>query len=305
MKVDSYNLTFNKESGFTLIEVLVAITLLGFMMIGIYTVTDNSINTKEVVVKEDREFLQLYTMTHRLNQDFSQIYSPFYFSWSEVKTKKGNQNNGGSLDYSQNPAENNRFVPSRFFPKVTVKNHPVPIIETPEKAYLLFMTASNRRFLEGQKQSPYAWVEYSLQTDEEPISAEANQMLVRRALKQGIFLGDFDIKDAKAHTLLRGVKELKFEFWNRRDQDWVDTIRSLPEEERFTLRALRMTLTFVDSSGIERTTLRVFRPAWPYFDSLKDETERAAAANNPVTPNGSNPNGANSNGVNSNEGSDQ
>ena len=285
------HLTKNLGSkGFTLVEVLVALALLSFMMIGIYTVTNNSIDTKESVIKEDREFLQLYTFTHRLHQDISQMYSPLYFSSTEIKTA----NNGQAQPqrgYSDDPAANNRFTPSRMFPRVTVKNQPVPIVEQETKSDLIFMTASNRRFIEGQKQTPYAWVKYSLEADEEPI-AEGTSQIVRRINNTGVWLGDNTIDDFKPYTLLRGVKEFFFEFWSRKDAKWVDNIQLLPPEERFTIRAVRVTLTFVDSSGVERTSLRVFRPFWPYFDVVKDETERQSV-NNTTNPNNNNNNSNN------------
>lgn len=278
------------QEGFTLIEVLVALTLLSFMMIGIYTVTDNSIDTKDTVIKEDREFLQLYTFTHRLHQDISQMYSPLYFSSTEIK-KANNGQTEQSRGYSDDPAANNRFVPSRMFPLVTVKNQPVPMVQQETKSDLTFLTASNRRFIEGQKQSPYAWVKYSLETDPEPI-AEGTSQIVRRMNNTGVWLGDSTIDDFKPYTLLRGVKEFFFEFWSRKDAKWVDNIQLLTPEERYTIRAVRITLTFLDSSGVERTSLRVFRPFWPYFDVVKDETERQSVNN---TPNSNNNNNANNN----------
>lgn len=294
MNLISTDSPLKNESGFTLIEVLVSLALLGFMMIGIYTVTDNSINTKDRVIKEDREFLQLYTFTHRLSQDVSQLYSPLYFSSTEIKKANNGQQQVDS-GYSDNPADSNRFVPSRMFPKVTAKNQPVPIIEQQTKSDLTFMTSSNKRFIEGQKETPYAWVKYSLESDPEPI-AEGTSQIVRRVMKTGIWLGDNRIDDVKPYTLLRGVKEFFFEFWSRKDARWVDNLQLLPPEERFTPRAIRVTLTFLDTSNIERTSLRVFRPVWPYFDVVKDETERQSVNNTPNVPqNPNNPNSGQSN----------
>ncbi|MCR9206491.1 MAG: prepilin-type N-terminal cleavage/methylation domain-containing protein [Halobacteriovoraceae bacterium] len=285
MNLISTDSGIKREEGFTLIEVLIALALLSFMMVGIYTVTDNSINTKDTVIKEDREFLQLYTFTHRLHQDISQMYSPLYFSSTEIK-RVNNGQQGQNRGYSDNPAANNHFIPSRMFPQVTVKNQPVPIVEQESKSDLTFMTGSNKRFIEGQKQSPYAWVKYSLESDEEPI-AEGTSQIVRRINNTGVWLGDNTIDEYKPYTLLRGVKEFFFEFWSRRDEKWVENLQLLPPEERFAIRAVRITLTFIDSSGVERTSLRVFRPFWPYFDVVKDETERQSVNNTP-NPNANN-----------------
>lgn len=274
-----------QQAGFTLIEILVAITILSFMMVSIYTIVDNNIRTKESVVTEDREFLQMYTAMHRIQEDITQMYNPLYFSSTEIRTQNGRNGNGQgsfgggfSRGSSGNLAFNNRFTPSRLFPKENVKNQPIPIVEMEDKTTLLFMTTSNKRFIEGQKQSRFSWVEYSIMADDRD-NPPAPNMLVRRALTENVFERNFDIKALKPQVLLRGVKEIVWEFWSRNDLKWVDNVRLLPPQERETIRAVRLTLTFVDSAGIERTTLRVFRPLWPYFDAVKDETERQTARN--------------------------
>jgi prepilin-type N-terminal cleavage/methylation domain-containing protein len=276
----------SSQAGFTLIEILVAITILSFMMVSIYTIVDNNIRTKESVVTEDREFLQMYTAMHRIKEDISQMYNPLYYSSTEIQSQNNRNNNQGSFggggfggSGSDSLAFNNRFVPSRLFPKANVKNQPIPLVDQLDKSTLMFMTASNKRFIEGQKQSRFSWVEYSLVSDDRE-NAPADNMLVRRVLSENVFERDFDIKALKPQVLLRGVKDILWEFWSRNDLKWVDNIRLLPPEERETIRAVRLTLTFVDTAGVERTTLRVFRPLWPYFDAVKDETERQAARNN-------------------------
>ncbi len=261
----------SNERGFTLVEILIAITILSFLMISVYTIIDNNIKTKESVVSEDREFLQVHTALYRMDQDISQMYSPFYYSWSQIK--KQNQNSSGFGGYSSNPAANNRFVPSQLFPKVNYKNQPVPTVLQEEKTSLSFMTMANRRFLEGQKQSRFAWVEYFLESDQRS-DPPAPFILMRRQVSENIFDPRLDLAQYKAQILLRGVKELKYEFWSRKDIKWVDSIRLLPENERENIRGVKVTLVFVDSAGNERTTQRVFRPLWPYFDVVKDQTER-------------------------------
>jgi prepilin-type N-terminal cleavage/methylation domain-containing protein len=283
------------QDGFTLVEILVAITILSFMMVSIYTIVDNNIITKETVVKEDREFLQMYTATHRIEEDISQMWNPMYFSSPPIQDRNQGPRNsdfgGGGFGGSDNLALNNRFIPSRLYPKANYRNIPIPLVEQIDKTTLMFMTTSNKRFIEGQKQSRYAWVEYSLIADDRD-QPPAPNMLVRRVLSVNVFARDFDIKVLKPQVLLRGVKELIWEFWSRNDLKWVDNVRLLPVAERESIRAVRLTLTWVDEQGVERTTLRVFRPLWPYFDVVKDQTERQAARRT-QTPGGlgGNPNG--------------
>lgn len=275
----------DRTEGFTLIEILVAITILSFMMISVYTIIDNNIITKETVVAEDREFLQSYTALYRIDQDITQMYSPYYYSWSQIKKDPNNRQSSFGGGYgSSNLAANNRFIPSQYFPKANYKSQPVPLVAQEEKSNLSFMTMANRRYLEGQKQSRFAWVEYSLQADEREASQipeGGSSVLVRKQISESVFDPNLDFSKVKPQILLRGIKELAFEFWSRKDIKWVDNIRLLPPEERDAIRAVRVILTWIDQNNNERTTIRVFRPLWPYFDAVKDQTERETSENPP------------------------
>lgn len=268
------------QKGFTLIEILVALVILSFMMISIYTIVDDNIMTKETIISEDRNFLQAYTAMHRLEEDISQMYNPLYFSSVPIQSDNANGNRSqNSNPYIQNASV---FVPSELFPRETVKNQPVPVVLQEDKTSLQFMTASNKRFIQGQRQSRFAWVHYSLEADDrENTNNTSNDkpqnQLVRRHIPYNVWDRNLDILKVKPQVLLRGVKEITFQFWSRNDLKFVDNIRLLPSEERETIRAIRVALVWVDDSNAERDMVRIFRPLWPYFDAIKDETERQAA----------------------------
>ena len=68
------------NAGFTLVEVLIAITILSFISFSTYKMVDSNTDTKERVVKEDQVTIQGLTAIGRLDSDFSQIYNPLYFN---------------------------------------------------------------------------------------------------------------------------------------------------------------------------------------------------------------------------------
>ena len=67
-----------KSQGLTLIDTIISITILSFIMVSVISVTNDSVNHKEIIINEDRELLQIETAFDRLNWDFSQIYTPLY-----------------------------------------------------------------------------------------------------------------------------------------------------------------------------------------------------------------------------------
>jgi prepilin-type N-terminal cleavage/methylation domain-containing protein len=73
-------MSVSNDRGFTLIEVLIAILLLSFITIGVVTITENAMNTKDRTTQLNEDNLQIETAMSRFEWDFSQIYSPLYFS---------------------------------------------------------------------------------------------------------------------------------------------------------------------------------------------------------------------------------
>tara|TARA_B100000029_G_scaffold179199_1_gene176742 strand:+ start:292 stop:1116 length:825 start_codon:yes stop_codon:yes gene_type:complete len=269
------SLSENKSNGFSLIEVIVAITLLSFIMVLVIQTTDSSINTKEKIVAEDKDILQAEMAIERINLDFTQIYSPLYFSGPKTKTQNRN-------DYYNNDPDRRTFPfrPSKQFPKETKDGYPIPLIDDDNNS-LSFFTAANRRKFEGLKQSQYAWVKYSLRsstlkTEREEIQ-EVNELapyeLVRTFIAEDIYNGDIDWKKKRSHILLRFVKKLKFQFWNEKKEKFVDNLRDLPREGKNLLRAIKTTIVWVDKDKVENKLTLVSRPLFPKYDTKKDTSK--------------------------------
>ena len=76
----------NTQGGFTLIEILIAITILAFLMVGVYTIVSNSVDTKDRVLSEDKSYVQVMRALDRLQSDVAQLWSPLYCSASLVQS---------------------------------------------------------------------------------------------------------------------------------------------------------------------------------------------------------------------------
>ncbi len=249
---------------------------MGFLSVSLFTITNDNIDTKDIIIKEDREFLQVYTAMYRLDKDFSQIYSPLYFSSLEITKGKSNNNNYDTTpSYAQDSSTTKyKYQVSENFPTANVKSEPVPLVSQEQKNTLRFLTSANKRFFEDQKQSRHAWVEYYLAPDDREDDATADFQLMRKEVKENIYDPDLDFEKVKGHVLLRGIKEFKMEFYSRDQEKWVDNLKLITTNEKYTPRSLKVTLTWVDMNKAEHEHIRIFRPYWPYFDAVKDETDR-------------------------------
>lgn len=265
--------SFSNQKGFTLIEVMIAVTILSFIMIGVITLTNQSFDQKDRIITEDNEMLQIETALARLEWDFSHIYSPLYFSRQIQKITEGGEegNDQGLAQYEQimeKYRQNERFS----FPNED--GHPVPKFESPDKNTFQFFTNGNRRKLAVSKDSTFAWVRYSLgradqfiKDDEDDQSNEKpkGDALIRYFSPVDVFNPErWEYKELKAQVLLENVKTLKFEYWDPESGKFVEKLNLIQDGEHI-VRAIQLTIEWIDVNEIEQKIIRIFRPLWPYF----------------------------------------
>lgn len=294
----------SNQSGFTLLEILIAISLLAFITIGVVNITDNAAQTKDRTTAINENNLQIETAMQRFEWDFSQIYSPLYFS----TVMNFNQNNqmvtagaqGGDTSGVQGNASGGqgggqqgaqggflqsaalsqyyetlvqRFERNEHFMAVSKEGIPIPRFYAPEKNVIEFFTSSNRRKVENQKQSHFAWVRYALANQEQTEEEEQNTN-IPKSLKSLVryFSADdpygekrLNVDDAekvKGAVLLRNVESLEFQYWDYQRRRWETSLRSIQGGESL-IRGIRVLITWYDSFGNKRTASRIFRTHWP------------------------------------------
>lgn len=282
------------ERGFTLLEILIAITLLAFITIGVVNITDNAVQTKERTTAINANNLQIETAMSRFEWDFSQIYSPLYFSTimslnnpgNNSGAQSGDPNGTGTQQGSQagviSPLQQQyfeqlvaRFERNEHFSSVSKEGSPIPRFYSPEKNIFEFFTTSNRRKVENQKQSHFAWVRYALAEQVDlPDDKEDKPINMPPSLKSFVryFSADdpysdkrMDIEDderVKGAVLLRNVESLEFQFWDYQKRKWETSLRSIPGGEN-VIRGVRILITWYDSYGNKRSNSRTFRTHWP------------------------------------------
>jgi len=317
MNESSSTSVFNQK-GFTLLEILIAIVLLAFITFGVVSVTENAAQTKERTTETNANNLQIETAMSRFEWDFSQIYSPLYFS--TVMNLQQNVNNFGDDSGSQAQAgvdagatagatagavagaqggmaspylqqyyENlvNRFERNEHFSAVSKEGMPIPRFYAPEKNVFEFFTSSNRRKIENQKQSHFAWVRYAL-ADQEPLPNEEENPNIPKSLKSLVryFTAEdpysdkrINIEDAervKGAVLLRNVESLEFQYWDYQKRKWETTLRTIQQGESL-IRGVRILITWYDTTGNKRSTSRIFRTHWPMV-TPQDQTTSGVQA---------------------------
>lgn len=292
------------DKGFTLLEILIAIAILAFISLGLVDITENAAQTKERTTEINANNLQIETAMNRLEWDVSQIYSPLYFSTVMNTNVAANQTQfgdgtdvagaqagvqagvqagaqGGAAQqpnpYLQQYYEQlvQRFQQNEHFIAVSKEGFPIPRFYAPEKNVFEFFTSSNRRKVENQKQSHFAWVRYSL-AEQDPLPEDArgagkSEVQIPPGLKSLVRYYSADnpydtkrinVEEVKGAVLLRNVEQLEFQFWDFQRRKWETSLRTIQGGES-VIRGVRILMTWYDSTGNKRTISRVFRTHWP------------------------------------------
>ncbi|PIK15298.1 prepilin-type N-terminal cleavage/methylation domain-containing protein [Halobacteriovorax sp. JY17] len=270
------------DTGFTLIEVLVAITILSMLMATMYTIVNDSTESKDQIIAEDRDALQLVTALDRMEQDFAQFYSPLYFS-AKYSPKNADQNQQfGDIEKNDSQKQIDplaSYEASERYPAISTSGNIVPKIENESKTELSFLTTANRRILEDSKQSRYAWVKYALRSstkDDYEKKEGADYELTRAIETENIYKKDFNWENVKEYPLLRGIKSFQFLFWNSKTEKFVDKLDLLSTDKE-TPRLVKILMVWINSDNNEVKIERTFRPLSPFFDTEKDEKEKENA----------------------------
>jgi prepilin-type N-terminal cleavage/methylation domain-containing protein len=259
------------DKGFTLLEVLIAITILSLIILGIVSITDDSQRTAENVIAEDLDLLQVETAFSRLEWDISHAYSPLYFSHAMEPTGLTPQEGDIYNSIIDRYSTNERFAYPSF------DGYPVPNNRLEAKESLTFFSMSNRRKYKNIKQSYFAWVRYEIVNKsalsgevKDPSSARAEaqggeNILVRKVIANDVFNPELlDWDDVKSQVLLRNVEKVIFEFWNPANRKWTDNLSTIKDGQH-VIRGMKVTLTWLDYDGLEREMIRIFRPLFPNF----------------------------------------
>ncbi len=293
--------TLVSERGFTLLEILIAITILALISLAVVSITENAALTKERTTEVNENNLQIETAMNRFEWDLSQVYSPLYFSTlMSMNNAPVGGNPGGAGGNSGTDGDANDIVPpaptgpgagmgplaqqyfeqliQRFernehFMGVSKEGFPVPRFYAPEKSVFEFFTTSNRRKVENQKQSHFAWVRYALaeqtQTEEEeknPEMPKSLKSLVRYFSAEDPYsekrINIEDLDRVKGAVLLRNVEKLEFQFWDLQRRKWETSLRAIQNGESI-IRGVKVLITWYDSFGAQRSASRIFRTHWP------------------------------------------
>ena len=292
MEHSSVDSKFNNDAGFTLIEVLIAITVLAFISFSTYQMVNSNTDTKERVIKEDRQVVQTLTAVGRLDSDISQMVNPLYSYSKQVPVASGN-----SADVY---ADTNTSANGSFDGK-TNNGALIPQFKSEDKSTIIFFTQANRRKNADSKESRYAWIRYSLKAmepdpDNPDDKTSGYYELVRQSISTDVYNATLDWDKVKPQTVMEKIKSLEYAFWDERGKKYTTSLQDLNENKNI-IRSIKVNIVWVDDDDHQQKFEKTFRILTPYFNTKLDDTKSGllgggAAApgiqdpNNPTLPTG-------------------
>lgn len=267
--------TLKNTQGFTLVEVMISITILLFISFATYKMVDTNTDTKDRVVKEDRQTVQSLTAIGRLDSDISQMYNPLYSSAKMVPTAST-----GADIYSDNASNANGAFDGK-----AATGALIPQFKSEDKSTLIFLTLANRRKVADTKESRFAWVKYSVRAmepdPENPDDSTAGlSELVRQTITTDIFNPTQDWSKPKFQVVMERIKSLEFSFWDERGKKYTTSLQELNENKNL-IRSLKVSIVWIDDDKNEQKIEKAFRVLFPYFNTKLDDLKTGGAGGDP------------------------
>lgn len=176
------------SKGFTLIEIVIAISIFAFISLAFFDVSDSTFNQIEYITKEDNELLQVKFAMSKFKEDIESIYSPAYFA------NVGDPINGSLFQYE---TKNGLPIPGFFGTRTGL-----------DMTDIVFFVCNNRRFRQNSKISNFAWVRYY--TEE----IDGVKKLIRQTEIANIYDYEIDWDQVAKVVMIENIKDISFSFWD-------------------------------------------------------------------------------------------
>ncbi len=201
------------RGGFTLMEVVIAISITVFMSSVVAMAFSTTSRAKEVVEKDADLYRQLRAAMNRMSREIGSAY-----------------------------------VSDRYDPKRYRDAFDRPTNFVGERERLLFASLAHQRMYADAKESDQMVVEYFVKTSTEK-NARGRQDLMRR---ENPLPQDRMDRGGTEEVLFEGVKKIEFSYWDSERKEWDDDWDTRRTERKSILPTrVRMTLITLDENGKE------------------------------------------------------
>lgn len=225
-----YQSNISKKSdraGFTLIEVMISMTLLAFISLAIYQATTSSFTLREKLMGTGDFQNGIRLSVGILDRDFAVLYSPTLMNpeptASASPTTSDETQDGGATRTGEELTSGELARSTKFWGAATDLTGLRPTRFQGDATSLSFISASNLRIYRETPETELAAVTYTLEDDRLPGAIEGTKLLMR-TVDPAIYaddLGERESKTSHKYPLIRGVTKITFKYWHPEKKEWV------------------------------------------------------------------------------------
>ena len=200
--------------GFTLMEILIAVSIVGLMGAVTAGAFQTSVRARDMVEQDNVLYRQVRIALSRMSREL------------------------GSA-----------FVSDRYDPKRYRDQNDRPTNFIGEAERITFTTFAHQRMLTDSKETDQAIVEYRVESSRDP-ARRGKQDLIRR---QKALIQDRMDRDGSEDVLFEDLRKLELAYWDSQKKEWVDEwdTRRMEQKDLLPTR-VRITILANDENGEER-----------------------------------------------------
>lgn len=207
------------NEGFTLLEVLIAMSVMVFISFAIYQATVETFKLRDILSTEGNFYNSIRLATGILQRDISMIYSP------KIATPDPSPSPSGNVPPPPppQPLPDGLNQTSTFWSVAIDETGLRPSRFVGSDSKMTFIALSNSRVYRDSAESDFLKITYELKPDEKNIGLSGTSMLLKTE-SPNAFAGE-DIKDltVRSYDLLHGIKKLSYQYYQRDGNTWKIT----------------------------------------------------------------------------------
>lgn len=241
------------EQGFTLLEMMIVIGILLMLTTLIAQIQGSIFKRREEIAQEGNFYNSIRFSINVIQRDILHLFTPLAFvPVSQTPTPPPQQNvydptdsSGRATRFWSAAVDSTGIRPSRFQGTETS---------------ISFIASSHIRIYKNAQESDFAKVSYELRND-----GESGQSLIRIEDPQA-FSSD-ERKNGVGmtqHTLLKGIRSLKFRYWNAQQLRWDSSWDSdRPEMKKLYPTMVELQVDVRGPGNLSQNATYLFRPEVP------------------------------------------
>lgn len=226
----------NRESGFTLLEMMIVMTIMAFISIGIYQATTETNRLRDILSVEGDFYNGIRLAMNIVQRDISLIYSPELILPPKPAPNPLVQPSQQDIQDQQALQSGDLTQETNFWSPAVDKTgvRPSHFIGTDSK--LSFVSLSHLRIYKDAPESEFAKISYELKKDETPPDGYAKDdpgsVLVKTEDTNAFDLDDTINTFKHTFALIHGIQKIKYRYYRASDKTWFNEWDSSKIEER-------------------------------------------------------------------------